>query len=156
MFIYVYEYKININKHNQIMGNNASNDFNGIDLTQCLKSDRLINLEPKVTIGVNGHCDKTNPFGMQQVRFGENGTLKELKAFSQSDTVLTYEFSGDARLQIMKIKNDIVLHIRDPESDINTTKLMCPTLRDFFKNPHFASPQFDEIEGFIKQVDQIS
>jgi len=131
------------NSQNQIVQNH-------IVPNQCLKGDRLINLEPKVTIGITGYYDKINPLGLQKVRFGENGELKELKSFNETKTTLTYEFTDNARLQFMKSDKDIVLRIQDPTSNIDTTKQMCPTLREVFKRPAFGSPQFDKIEDFIK------
>lgn len=129
---------------------NSQNSQNHIALNQCLKGDRLVNLEPKVTIGITGYYDKINQLGLQKVRFGENGDLKELKSFNETDTTLTYEFSDNARLQFIKSDMDIMLKIQDPTSNIDTTKLMCPTLRKMFKRPAFGSPQLDKIEDFIK------
>jgi hypothetical protein len=126
------------------------NSQNHIVLDQGLKGDRLVNLEPKVTIGITGYYDKINPLGLQKVRFGEDGKLKELKSFNETDTTLIYEFTDNARLQFIKSDKDIMLKIQDPTSNINTTKQMCPTLRKFFKRPAFGSPQFDKIEDFIK------
>ena len=133
------------------MGNNI---FLSDNMAHSLKFERLINLEPRVIIGVHGIYNQENPFGREQISFSENSKLKELKSFYETDNALIFEFEENSKLHFMKDKNKIILRIVDLDTNIDITKEMCPGLRNFFRNPSFCSPHFDKIENFIKIPDE--
>ena len=117
-----------------------------------LKCDRMINLQnPNIMIGASGFHDKDNPIGHQCIKINGEPEVHELKSFDKTDTTLTYHFDSNIQLRIMKDKEKVLFHLKDPTKDIDTTQEMVPQLRSFFKNVSFGSAQFDNIEPFVKQ-----
>lgn len=121
-------------------------------LSYTLKQDRIIDSEPNILIGICGQKkadDKTNPFAIQCLRLYDENKLYSLKSYQQTDKSLCYEFENDIRLCFLKQHNGkIAYNLKTPSTD--TTKQMDEVLVNHFKPLHFASPEFDLIDDFIK------
>ena len=120
-----------------------------IDLSQCLKQDRILSIEPDITIGISGFNKTDNPLSIQKLRIN-NDKLVNLLSFTQTDKSICYEFEKDIMLCFKKsiISSEIILDLKTDNNRI--IKIMDPMLINRFKSPHFGSPEFDLIESFIK------
>lgn len=111
--------------------------------------DRIIVAEPhRVEVGVCGAVGKEdNPYKTQVIRV-DNGPLKSLTSFVETNNSLIYEFEDNTTLKLIKKENDIVYHIKNGE--IDHTGNMHPLVRKIWKTIHLKSEEIDKIEAFVK------
>lgn len=111
--------------------------------------DRIIVAEPhRIEVGVCGTVGKEeNPYKMQVIRV-DNGKLKSLTSFVETNNSLIYEFEDNTTLKLMKREDDIVYHIKSGE--IDHTGNMHPLVRKIWKTIHLKSEELDKIEAFVK------
>lgn len=96
-----------------------------IDLSQCLKNDRILSIEPDITIVISGVGKTENQLSIQKLRILKQKNLYVMLCFKKRPN-----------------DSEIILDLK--------TKNMDPMLINRFKSPHFASLEFDLIESFIK------
>ena len=127
------------------------------ELSNCLKSDRVISIEnPNIRIGVNGNKqnNEKNPFYFQKIKINDENNSYALKSFTETSDTLSFDFENNIKLHLMrKCDNnsncDIIFNLLYPEKKLNVTKKMDEFLVDRFKNVSFASPELDRIEPFL-------
>ena len=118
--------------------------------------DRIIVAEPhRIEVGVCGAVDayrqEDNPYKMQVIRV-DNGPLKSLTSFVETNNSLIYEFEDNTTLKLMKKENDIVYHIKSScgAGEIDHTGNMNPLVRKIWKTIHLKSEELDKIQAFVK------
>jgi len=124
------------------MGNLISQEY--------LKCDRLIDAENVIYIGIVSEKNK-NPLSTQAIRIGQDGKLKRLEKFTETNNSIIYEFENDTILSLSKREKDIIINLKEPETDINLIKNMDQIVREIFKPIKFGnlSIEFDKIPKFI-------
>ncbi len=112
--------------------------------------DRLIaNDEHKIYVGVSGQVGKKeNPYKEQVIRVND-GDLKSLVSFSESNQCLDYEFEDNINLKIMKKDEDIVYQLKTDK--INYTTNMNDMIREYGKTISLNSKELDKIFVFIEK-----
>ncbi len=110
--------------------------------------DRIITNDPyPIYVGVNGEVGKKdNPYGKQVIRVND-GSLKPLVSFTETNNSLIYDFEDNVKLQLTKRDDDIVYHIKT--NDIDHTSLVNPSIRKNWKTISLTSNELDKIAGFI-------
>jgi hypothetical protein len=114
--------------------------------------DRIITAEPyPVYVGVNGAVGQEgNPYKTQVIRVN-NGPLKSLVSFTETNNSLIYDFEDNVKLQLMKRDNDIVYHIKT--EDIEYTNNIHPVVRNHWKTISLASEELDKIATFVRPLE---
>ncbi len=95
----------------------------------------------------------TNPLSAQAIRIGNNGKIKRLQRFVETDDGLLYDFDNNTTLFLNKRDDgDIVISYIDNEANLSVNKIMEPQIREFFKPINFGdlSNEFDKIYDFVK------
>lgn len=119
--------------------------------------DRIIVAEPhRIEVGVCGAVGKEdNPYKTQVIRVN-NGSLKSLTSFVETNNSLIYEFEDNTTLKLIKKENDIVYHIKSTsgaggiEYTIEHTSNMHPLVRRMWKKISLKSEELDKISDFVK------
>ena len=114
--------------------------------------DRIITAEPyPVYVGVNGAVGQEgNPYKTQVIRVN-NGPLKSLINFTETNNSLIYDFEDNIKLQLTKREDDVVYHIKT--NDIEYTSNIHPIVRNHWKTISLKSEELDKIATFVK-IDQ--
>lgn len=117
--------------------------------TPSMVIDRIIVAEPhRIEVGVCGAVGKEdNPYKTQVIRV-DNGPLKSLTSFVETNNSLIYEFEDNTTLKLIKRENNIVYHIKNNE--IEHTSNMHPVVRNIWKTIHLKSEELDKIADFVK------
>lgn len=121
--------------------------------------ERLIDGENQVTIGIVHQKDAQNPLSGQAIKVGLDGKLKRLEKFIETPNSLTYEFESNTVLTLSKRDKDIIINLKEPDTQIHLIKPMDLIVRkiskpiswrtlseDFDKIPDFVRPEPDDIE----------
>ena len=138
------------------MGNNnsySSENCKPTKIMETLKCDRIIDAEEHIFIGiVSKH--KNNPLSGQGIRIGFDGKIKRLENFIETPTNLIYEFENNSTLTLSKRDEDIIINIKEPETNTNLTKSMDLFLRQMSKPINWSdeSREFDKISNFVYPV----
>ena len=118
--------------------------------------DRIIVAEPhRVEVGVCGavgaYRKEDNPYKMQVIRVN-NGPLKSLTSFMETNNSLIYEFEDNTTLKLIKREDNIVYHIKSScgAGEIDHTGNMHPVVRKIWKTIHLKSEELDKIQAFVK------
>ena len=111
--------------------------------------DRIIVAEPyRIEVGVCGTVGKeNNPYKAQVIRVN-NGQLKSLVNYTETNNSLIYDFEDNVKLQLTKRDNDIIYHIKT--EDIEHTINMHPFVRRAWKTISLKSEELDKIADFVK------
>ncbi len=111
--------------------------------------DRIIAAEPhNILIGVSGQVgEQNNPLKEQVIRIND-GDLKSLVSFSETNQCLHYEFEDNTHLKIMKKDNDILYHIKT--DNINYTSKIHDLIRKNSKTISLKSNELDKMFDFMK------
>ena len=111
--------------------------------------ERIITAEPySVCIGVNGEVgEERNPYKTQVIRVN-NGQLKSLVNFTETNNSLIYDFEDNIKLQLTKRENDIIYHIKT--ENIEYTSNVHPLVRNHWKTISLKSEELDKIADFVK------
>ena len=114
--------------------------------------DRIITAEPyPVYVGVNGTVgQKENPYKTQVIRVN-NGPLKSLVSFTETNNSLIYDFEDNIKLQLTKRDNNVVYHIKT--NDIEYTNNIHPIVRKHWKTISLASNELDKIAPFVRPLE---
>jgi hypothetical protein len=114
--------------------------------------DRIITSEPyPIYVGVNGAVGQEgNPYKSQVIRVN-NGPLKSLVSFTETQNSLIYNFEDNTKLQLTKRENDIVYHIKT--EDIEYTSNVNPVVRNHWKTISLASEELDKIASFVRPLE---
>ena len=145
------------------MGNyQGNNQGNNMSNQEYMKTDRLIDGENQVTIGFVHQKDPQNPLSSQAIRVGLDGKLKRLEKFIETSNSLTYEFESDTVLTLSKRDKDIIINLKEPDTQIHLIKPMDSIVReiskpigwgslsqDLDKIPSFIRPELDDIQTEI-------
>ena len=118
---------------------------------ETLKFDRLIDGEYQIIIGIVSKKEP-NPYSSQAIIIGLHGKIKRLQSFEETNYYLKFEYESDTTLIFTKRNKDIIIHIKEPENEINITKPMVSIYREFFKPIEFGelSIEYDKISNFIR------
>jgi len=127
------------------MGNNIEKS---IGVKEYFKSERLIDAESKIYIGIVSPL--SNPLSGQAIRIGHNGKLKRLEKFIETSNSLIYEFELDTVLTLSKRDKEIIINLKEPNKK-HLIKLMNSITRELFKpiKWNMTSFDFDKIPEFI-------
>lgn len=123
--------------------------FSESKMDQLLKQDRLLSLEPKIIVGVNGFGKCSNPFYLQKIRINDN-KLISMTSYHLTPNSLCYEFEKDLRLCFLKRPDREGIYIELKTHKSVNVQQITPLLVKNFKAPSFDSPELDLIESFIK------
>ena len=95
-----------------------------------------------------------NPLSSQAIKIGLNGTINRLEKFIQNQNNLTFEFESGIILTLSKRNKEIIINLKDPNTDKNIIKHMDDIIRIFFKSIDlsFNSFEFDKIQDFINPL----
>lgn len=113
--------------------------------------DRIITAEPyPIYIGVSDQVGSPdNPFKDQVIRLNDNGELKSLVFFTETNNSLNYEFEDNIHLKLMKREdNKIIYQIKS--NNINHTSMMNDIIRKNTSKISLKSNELDKIFDFIK------
>ena len=127
------------------MGNNVfSQEF--------LKFDRMIDGESKIVIGIVAKKKDPNPYSSQAIRIGLDGKLKRLESFEQTDNCLKFNYESDTSLSLTKRNDEIIICVKEPDTNTNIIKPMASICREIFKPIKFGvlSQEYDKIPDFIR------
>lgn len=140
------------------MGNSSSN-FNTYD--ESLKIDRLIDGENQIYIGIVSNIPPTNPYSSQAIRIGD-GKLKRLEKFIETQNNLIFEYEDNTSMVLSKRENDIIINIKEQDTNKTIIKPMDSIVREIFKPiqwsnlaieydkiPKFIGPKFEDIKSEI-------
>ena len=132
------------------MGNYIS-AFN-IDNNEYLKQDRLIDGENKIFIGVVSPKSYTNPYSSQAIRIGDEGKLHRLEKFIETPNSLIFEYESNTSMTLSKREKDIIVNIKEPDTNTQIIKPMNSIVREIFKPIEWRNlaTEYDKIPGFIK------
>lgn len=116
-----------------------------------LNFDRMIDGESQIVVGIVSKKEP-NPYSSQAIRIGLDGKLKRLESFEQTDNFLKFQYESNTTMILTKRKKDIIIHIKEPENEINITKPMASICREIFKPIKFGelSIEYDKIPDFIR------
>lgn len=127
--------------------------------SQVLRCDRILRTScPRILIGVNGDTDHiyNSKMGQQKLRIDDDKLLSLVKCSVEEDvegTTLCYLYDNDLKMCLSKEqdnnKDNVFITLSQPSKRTERYK-MDPFLRSVFKNVNFDSPEYDEIETFIK------
>ncbi len=112
--------------------------------------NRIIASEPyMIDIGVTDEMKREgNPMSAQVIRIND-GSLKPLISFVETENALIYDFEDNITLKLMKRDNhEILYYIKTPEFE--NTSIMHDIIRKHWKPISLKSEEFDKIGSFIK------
>lgn len=142
------------------MGNNlnfpyVSNWGIALNVNECLKFDKVIDVEEEIYIGILPNFKNSknlNPYSSQAIRIGKNSNAVRLIEFTECTNSLKFDYEFNITMQLTKKNNDIILNIHDPTQDKHIIKLMDPICIKFMKPIYFdkLSVEYDKIATFIK------
>ena len=124
---------------------------NNIFFQEFLNFDRLIDGESQIEVGIVAQKD-SNPYSSQAIRIGLYGKLKRLETFEQTENCLKFNYESDTTLSITKRNDEIIICIKEPDTNTNIIKPMPSILREIFKPIKFGdlSNEYDKIPDFIR------
>jgi hypothetical protein len=119
---------------------------------KCLKIERIIDSDFNIYIGIVA-TQPNNPLSAQAIRIGNDGKIKRLKKYIQSINSISYEFENDTILTLTKRNGDIIINIKESDTNKYYIKMMSDIIRTTFKPIKMSncSDEFDEIYNFIKK-----
>jgi len=132
------------------MGNNIrilmydENDF--------LKCERIIDSDYNIYIGIVNK-QLNNPLSTQAIKIGNDGKIKRLKKYIQSANSISYEFENDTILTLTRMNTDILINIKESDTQKYYIKSMSNIIRNKYKPIKMlnSSNELDEIYNFIKK-----
>ena len=94
----------------------------------------------------------SNPYSSQAIRIGLDGKLRRLESFTETSECLKYEFEADTVLTLSKRDKDIVILIKEPETNIKIIKPMDLICREIFKPICWGNlgTELDKIPDFVR------
>lgn len=118
---------------------------------ESLKFDRMIDGESQIIIGIVSKKEP-NPYSSQAIVIGLGGRIKRLESFEETDNYLKFEYESNITMSLTKRNKDIIIHIKDPENEINIIKPMTMICREIFTPIKFGdySVEYDKIPNFIR------
>jgi hypothetical protein len=124
---------------------------NNIFSQEYLKFDRMIDGESQIVIGIVAKKDP-NPYSSQAIRIGLDGKLKRLETFEQTENCLKFNYESDTTLSITKRNDEIIVCVKEPDTNTNIIKPMVSICREIFKPIKFGdlSQEYDKIPDFIR------
>jgi hypothetical protein len=124
---------------------------NSIFSQECLQQDRLIDGENEIFIGIVG-TQKINPFSSQAIRIGHNGKLRKLENFIETQNCLRFEFESNTTLTLTKREKNIIINLKEPETNKHISKPMDSICREIFKPISWGNLaiEYDKIPNFIR------
>lgn len=130
---------------------NYSSAFN-ISNNEYLKQDRLIDGENKIYIGVVSHKLYSNPYSSQAIRIGDFGKLYRLEKFIETPNSLIFEYESNTSMTLSKREKDIIVNIKEPDTNTLIIKPMDSIVREIFKPIQWSNlaNEYDKIPEFIR------
>lgn len=117
-----------------------------------LKQDRLIDGENKIYIGVVSPKSYTGPYSSQAIRIGDFGKLYRLKKFIETHNSLIFEYELNTTMTLSKREKDIIVNIKEPDTNTQIIKPMDSIVREIFKPIELGNlaTEYDKIPKFIR------
>ena len=114
-----------------------------------LKSERLIDNDLKIYIGLVYQTDDLNPYSAQAIKIGTNN-VKRLETFIETTNGLIYKFEDNIELILSKREDDIFIGFKNGDEKIITTK-MNRIIRKLYKQlfNNQVSLELNKIYDFI-------
>lgn len=111
--------------------------------------ERLItNKQCHICLGVVGQKGReTNPYKDQVIRVGEDGPLRSMVAFQETEQFVQCTFEGGIILKFMKRGDDIVFFLSTPE--FNVTDTVRPIIRQQ-ETIQLRSEELDRVFTFMR------
>lgn len=130
---------------------NYSSVFNIVN-NKYLKQDRLIDGENKIFIGIVSTKPPTNPYSSQAIRIGDFGKLYRLEKFIETPNSLIFEYESNTSMVLSKRENDIIINVKEPETNTHFIKPMDSIVREIFKPIKWGTlaNEYDKIPKFIR------
>ena len=112
--------------------------------------ERLITNKPyHICLGVIGKAESdVNPYKEQVIRLGEDGILRSMVSFQETDQFIHFQFEGDIHLKFMRRDDEIVYFLSTP--DMNITDKVLPIIRRQ-ENIGLRTPEFDRLFHFLRE-----
>jgi hypothetical protein len=132
--------------------NNHSTFLNNYNNFEYLKQDWLIDEENKIFIGVVSPKPHTNPYSSQAIRIGDEGKLHRLEKFIETPNSLIFEYESNTSMVLSKRDSDVVINIKEPNTNTQVIKPMDLVAREFFKPINWgnSATEYDKIPEFIR------
>jgi hypothetical protein len=111
--------------------------------------ERLITNKPyHICLGVIGKAESdVNPYKEQVIRVGEDGILRSMVSFQETDQFIHCQFEGDIHLKFMRRDDEIVYFLSTP--DMNITDKVLPIIRRQ-ENIGLRTPELDRLFNFLR------
>jgi hypothetical protein len=111
--------------------------------------ERLITNKPyHICLGVIGKAESdVNPYKEQVIRVGEDGILRSMVSFQETDQFIHFQFEGDIHLKFMRRDDEIVYFLSTP--DMNITDKVLPIIRRQ-ENIGLRTPELDRLFNFLR------
>ncbi len=123
---------------------------NSLDYGQYFKSERVIDGINQVHVGVIAP-DDFNPYSGQGIKIGHDGIIRRLENFIETPNCLRYEFEADTVLSLSKKDKQIIILLKEPETNIKIIKPMDMVCRQIYKPMSWGnlSTELDKIYDFV-------
>lgn len=124
------------------------------DDNDSLKCKRIIDSNYNIYIGIVNK-QLNNPLSTQAIKIGNDGKIKRLKKYIQSANSISYEFENDTILTLTRMNKDILLNIKESDTQKYYIKSMSNIIRNKYKPIKMlnSSNELDEIYNFIKKIE---
>lgn len=119
---------------------------------ETLKESRLIDNENLIYIGIVSQKPYTNPYSSQAIKIGELGKIKRLEKFIETNNNLIFEYESNTSMILSKRDNNIIINIKELETNKSIIKPMDLIIREIFKPIYCSnlSCEYDKIHEFVK------